>query len=145
MATMSDETQLLERLYNEVWNEGRLELVGELVPDEYLLDEPNFEPEVRGPEGLERVIAAFRQAFPDLEMVVDHRVSGHHDIVDGLTIHGTHEGALMGVPATGREVAVRATVFHRFRDHELIEDYATVDFFGLMRQLGVIDTKVQVG
>jgi steroid delta-isomerase-like uncharacterized protein len=139
MVTMSNETKMLERLFDEAWSEGNLEVVDELITDEYVLDEPTFEGEVRGPDGLNRAIRTFRDAFPDLELAIDHRVSGAHDVVDGVLIRGTHEGDFLGLAPTGKQVEVRGLMIHRFRDGELIEDYASWDFLGMLRVLGATE------
>lgn len=139
MVTMSNETKMLELLINEAWSEGNLQVVDELITDEYMLDEPTFDGEVRGPDRLKRAIRTFRDAFPDLELAIDHRVSGQHDVVDGVLIRGTHAGDFMGLAPTGKEIEVRGLMIHRFRDGELIEDYASWDFLGMLRVLGATE------
>jgi predicted ester cyclase len=55
------------------------------------------------------------------------------------TIHGTHEGEFMGIPPTGRAVAVDVIDIVRYEDGKLAEHWNVVDQLGLMRQLGVVE------
>lgn len=51
---------------------------------------------------------------------------------------GRHDGDLMGVPATGREVEINGITVLVFRDGGVIQRYASADMLGLMVQLGAI-------
>lgn len=72
------------KLFGEAWNEGRLEVVGELVAPGFITHAG--EDEIRGPEELGRVISSWRQAFPDLLYEVDERVE-QGDLVVTRTGH----------------------------------------------------------
>ena len=61
------------------------------------------------------------------------------DIVAGrLSMSGTHQGPLMGMPPTGRSVRTNHTHFVRFRDGKTVEHWGTRDYLGMMRQLGLV-------
>ena len=51
---------------------------------------------------------------------------------------GTHEGAFMGIPATGRTVTVEAWTIDRYRDGIFVESPIIMDVAGLLGQLGVL-------
>jgi predicted ester cyclase len=54
------------------------------------------------------------------------------------TLHGRHTGPFMGIPPTGREVALRTVHFIRYRNGLEIETWSVQDRMGLMQQLGLI-------
>jgi predicted ester cyclase len=58
-----------------VWNEGRLELIDELVAADYLGRVPRIERGVHGPEGVRRLVAHGRRAHPDLYVKVDDQIA----------------------------------------------------------------------
>ena len=58
-----------------VWNDGRLELIDELVAADYLGRVPCIEREVHGPEGVRRLVAHARRVHPDLYLKVDDQIS----------------------------------------------------------------------
>ncbi len=55
-----------------------------------------------------------------------------------MTAYGTHEQDLPGIPATGNELRMTATVIHRIRDGKLVEKWSDKDVLGFLVQLGVI-------
>ena len=64
------------RLFVEaVWNEGRLELIDELVAADYLGRVPRIERGVHGPEGVRRLVAHGRRAHPDLYVKIDDQIA----------------------------------------------------------------------
>jgi predicted SnoaL-like aldol condensation-catalyzing enzyme len=64
------------RLFVEaVWNEGRLELIDELVAANYLGRVPRIEIGIHGPEGVRRLVASGRRAHPDLYIKIDDQIA----------------------------------------------------------------------
>jgi predicted SnoaL-like aldol condensation-catalyzing enzyme len=64
------------RLFVEaVWNEGRLELIDELVAADYLGRVPRIERWVHGPEGVRRLVARGRRTHPDLYVKIDDQIA----------------------------------------------------------------------
>jgi hypothetical protein len=64
------------RLFVEaVWNEGRLELIDELVAADYVGRVPRIETGVRGPEGVRRLVSCGRRAHPDLYVKIEDQIA----------------------------------------------------------------------
>jgi predicted ester cyclase len=64
------------RLFVEaVWNEGRLELIDELVGDDYVGRVQNGGERVLGPEGVRRFVSSRRSAHPDLHVKIEDQVA----------------------------------------------------------------------
>jgi predicted ester cyclase len=51
---------------------------------------------------------------------------------------GTHQGEFMGIPATGRAVAVEAWTLDILRDGLLVESRILMDAMGMLTQLGAL-------
>ena len=66
--------------------------------------DPNSPPVPPGPEGMGQLIALYRTAFPDLTATVEDMVAEGDKVAYRLTFRGTHQGELMGMPATGKHV-----------------------------------------
>src|SRR5262249_24052652 len=81
--------------------------------------------------------SAFVSAVPDSHHVIEDQVADHDNVVTRLTFRGTHRGDLMGVPATGRSVAVGAITWFRMSNGRIAEEWTQFDRLGLMMQLGV--------
>ena len=58
-----------------VWNEGRLELIDELVAADYLGRVPRIDRGVHGPEGVRLLVARGRRAHPDLYVRIDDQIA----------------------------------------------------------------------
>jgi predicted ester cyclase len=76
VASPSDLNKQKVRLFVEaVWNEGRLELIDELVAADYLGRIPRIERDVHGPEDLRRLVADSRSAHPDLYIKIEDQIA----------------------------------------------------------------------
>jgi len=58
-----------------VWNEGRLELIDELVADDYVGQLPRLEAGVLGPGGVRRLVSSRRRVLPGLHVQIDDQVA----------------------------------------------------------------------
>jgi predicted ester cyclase len=64
------------RLFVEaVWNEGRLDLIDELVAADYIGRFPPISEAVHGPEGMRRLVSWGRDAFPDLYVKIEDQIA----------------------------------------------------------------------
>jgi hypothetical protein len=64
------------RLFVEaVWNEGRLELIDELVAADYIGRFPSIDGGVHGPEGVRRLVSRGRDAYPDLYVKIEDQIA----------------------------------------------------------------------
>jgi predicted SnoaL-like aldol condensation-catalyzing enzyme len=64
------------RLFVEaVLNDGRLELIDELVAADYVGRVPPIERGVHGPEGVRRLVSRARRAHPDLYVKIDDQIA----------------------------------------------------------------------
>jgi predicted ester cyclase len=77
-------------------------------------------------------------AFPDIHIHVEDTVAEGHKLVTRWSAHATHKGDLMGIPPTGKEVAISGTAIDRFENGQSVEHWEIIDQLGLMQQLGVI-------
>jgi predicted ester cyclase len=64
------------RLFVEaVWNEGRLDLIDELVAADYIGRFPQIDGTVHGPEGVRRLVSSGRDAYPDLYVKIEDQIA----------------------------------------------------------------------
>jgi steroid delta-isomerase-like uncharacterized protein len=88
--------------------------------------------------GHQQFAAMFYAAFSGLAHVVEDTVAGPDRVAVRFTLHGTHTGDFMGLPATGRTIAVPAIAILRLVDGKVAELNAVFDQAGMMRQLGAV-------
>ena len=136
MSRTEENKAQFRRMYEEGFNQGILDVADELIDPECINYEAPPGANNRGPESLRMVITMLRAAFPDLRFAIEELIA-EGDIVAGrLTMNGTHQGSLMGMPPTGRAVRQNHMHFVRLRDGKAIEHWGVRDDVGMMRQLG---------
>ena len=94
------------RTYEEGLNQGDLAVADELIDPE-CLDHEAHPGGDRGPESMRALITMLRTAFPDLHFAIEHVVAEGDTVAGRVTLSGTHEGPLMGMPPTGRSMRPR--------------------------------------
>jgi len=88
--------------------------------------------------GPDTAVAYFRtriEAFPDLRVRSDVSLFEGNRIAANLIWSGTHEGAYLGVRATGRKVVFNSTDIMTTRDGLFSEHWGVADLYGLLAQL----------
>lgn len=91
-----------------------------------------------GLEGTKMFASLFLSAFQDLHVHIDDLLAGGDRTVLRWSMHGTHQGELMGVPLTGKRVTITGIAKDRFEDGKSVAHWEIADQMGLMQQLGVI-------
>lgn len=139
MAT-ADEMKAIARMeFEEVFSKGRIELLDEILGDDYVCFDPALPEPVRGREGLRAACSAFRSAMPDLHFAVHQQIAEGDRVVTQWTATGTHTGELMGVPGTGRPVTMAGVDIERFEGDRIVEVWALWDGLGVYRQITGVD------
>ncbi len=128
----------IERYFNELFNQGRVELVPELLHPEYVNASPGSPDLPRGRDGVVIVVQAMRRAFPDLHYTIEEVVVGDDSVAVRTTLRGTQLGDFFGLPPTGKRVEVSQITIERFRDGKIVEHHRVTDELKLRQQLGVI-------
>ncbi len=118
-------------------NTGNLAIVDEVAAPDYVEHDP-FPGQQPGRECLKAVIPMTRDAFPDLEWVTDEMVAEGDTVSSRFTWRGTHRGAFLGVPPTGKHVIVTGMVFDRVVEGRLVESQLLMNTLSLLAQLGAI-------
>lgn len=82
MNSVSELNKLKVRLFVEaVWNEGRLELIDELIAADYVGDFACAGLDVTGPEGVRRLVAGRRRADPGLYIKIVDQIAEDDRVV----------------------------------------------------------------
>jgi steroid delta-isomerase-like uncharacterized protein len=139
-----EENKTIAARFYEVYNEGNTDVVDEIFSPAFVGRDPNDpSQERRGPEGVKQVVAAFREAFPDLKGILEDQTAEGDKVVNRYTGRGTHRGEFLGVEPTGREVELAGVTIFRLRDGKIIEGWDFYDGLGLLRQLGVMPASAE--
>jgi steroid delta-isomerase-like uncharacterized protein len=130
--------RLGRRYFEEVWNQGRLDVLDELLAPAYIKHTPSTPAPPPGPAGLKPIVQAIRDAFPDLHYRIEDAVATDDAVIMRVVMTGTHRGALFGLAPTGHRIEVNQINFERIRNGRIAEHWRVTDELALMRQLGVV-------
>jgi predicted ester cyclase len=138
MGTTEDSKALMWRITNEIWNEGRLELIDELIAED-LVDHV----EMPGLEGSGRAryrasVELARAGFSDYQNPLDFVLAEGALAVSYGRSTGTHDGEFGGIPPTGRKVDVPTFGILRFENGQAVERWGFADNLAMMQQLGLM-------
>ncbi|HTF26949.1 MAG TPA: ester cyclase [Candidatus Limnocylindria bacterium] len=136
----ADNKAVVRRLYEEVWNKRRLELVDEIISPSHALHDPTLTDSSVGPDAYKRQVSRFIVGIPDLRFTIEDIVDEKEKLAVAWTISGTHTGEFMGIPATNKKVYVEGITINHIVDGKIMDSYVSWDTFGMMQQLGVVPT-----
>ena len=134
----ADNKAIVRRLYEEVWNKRRLELVDEIISPSHALHDPNLTDSSVGPDAYKRQVSRFISGIPDLRFTIEDIVDEKEKLAVAWTISGTHTGEFMGIPATNKKVYVEGITINHIVDGKIMDSYISWDTFGMMQQLGAV-------
>lgn len=132
-----DELKLHARRFpEEVLTQGDLAAAAEFIAPDCAHHSPFAES--TGLDGLKAWVVPLRRAFPDLRAIVEDEIAEGDAVVQRLTLSGTHDGPLFGMPATGRYATWSVVEILRLGPHGTVAGrWSSWDRLGLLRQLGV--------
>lgn len=138
--TMSVEQsrQLITRYFEEVWNQGQLDVLDEIMAPDYVNHSPSTPNSRPGPEDLKPIVRAMRDGIPDLHYQILDTVITPDKVAVHLKVTGTHNGTLFGIAPTGRKVDVHQMQIEWIRNGRIWRHWRVTDELALMRQLGVV-------
>ena len=131
-----DVKELCRRFYDGI-NEGRLEVVDELVADDFV-DHSALPGTPPGREGAKVFVRVFHEGFPDLSLTNEDIIGEGGKVVHRYILRGTHEGEFMGIPPTGNRIEVHGIDELRVSDGKIVERWGQVHQLGLLQQLEVL-------
>lgn len=129
---------VVDRLWTEVFNGGRMEVLDELVSRKFV----NFGQAVDGPQFLAELIGDQRRAFPDMRFTTVQMVADGDWVITKSRWSGTFRGpfsfiGLSDVAPTGRAFDVDHVHAFRLTAGKVVEHWAVRDDLTMHTQLGV--------
>lgn len=135
--SVEDNKALQRRFYDEVINGGNLDLIDDLIAEDFVDHEvfpglPNT-----GPEATKAGLGMFLAAFPDLHFSADEMIAERDKVVTRGTLSGTHKGEFMGVSPTNKSFEVQFMDIVHIHDGKVTEHWGLADQGAMMEQLGI--------
>ncbi len=132
-ATADRNKAVVERLVRDIVNGGQVELLDEVLADDFTAH--GVGPAPSGPDGMRRLIATWRTAFPDWQDHIEEIVAEGDLVVIKIAAQGTHSGPLLGIEPTGEAVEWGMIEMVRLADGKITEQWGYSDFSEVVRHL----------
>jgi steroid delta-isomerase-like uncharacterized protein len=135
MSTEDNKT-LVRRFYEDAFNQRNLALVDELCSTTHVFHNPPTT--LHGREEFKQLLSVYLTAFPDARFTVEDEIAEGEKVTSRYTFRGTHQGELMGIPPTGKQVTVTGIIINRIAGGQSVEGWLNFDALGLLQQLGAL-------
>lgn len=139
----TEQNEALEKNIFAELNKGNLSIIDEVFAPHWTYHVAGMEPMDR--QGFKEALKMMYSAFPDFRMEIEDMIAEGDKVVTRCRLSGTHKGALMGVPPTGKQVNFESILVARFVDGKEVEAWEVMDRLSMSQQLGIIPPMGQTG
>lgn len=126
---------LITRYFDEVWNQGRVDVLDELLTPDYLNHSPGIPNPRPGPEDLKPIVRMMRGAITGLHYRILDMVVEPEKVAVYLRVTGRHTGALWGLEPRGAPIDVCQMQIEWIRDGRIWQHWRLTDEAALVRQV----------
>jgi steroid delta-isomerase-like uncharacterized protein len=130
----SEDNKAAVRSCFEQASKGNFDALDEIVTPDYVCHPQ----ELQGPDGLKEMVEGYMNALAGLRVRIDQQFTEGDYVATRFTISGTHEGDLMGTPATGRNVEFPGITISRCENGRIAEEWEISDTVSLLGQVGAL-------
>lgn len=138
---MSEENkQLLRRWFEEVWNKGRADAIEEMLDANGIVHGLSDDPAnpIKGPRDFRPFHTVFREAFPNMMIVVEDMVAEGDKVAARCSVRARHEGDFLGRSATQSPIDFTGIAIVRIEYGKIVEAWNNFDFMSLHKQVGLL-------
>ncbi len=93
---------------------------------------------VEGRDNIVGLLQGFIGALPDLDAVEQEMVAEGNSVWVRYVINATHQGDLLGIPATGRKVHWTAVDVYQLSEGKITEEWAEDDLLAILHDIGFV-------
>ena len=136
---MSEENKrLIHRWFEEVWNKGRADAIDEMFDKNGIAHGLSDDPAnpLKGPSGFKPFHTLFREAFPNMIVVVEDVFAEGDKVAARCSVRGKHEGDFGEIAATHSPVDFTGITIVRINNGKIVEAWNNFDFMSMYRQVG---------
>ena len=130
-----DVKQHARRVFDELWNQGKLEVIDQIVDGSY----QGYQPIVGGlnRDALKQAVGLFRKAFPDLRFEIKDLIAEGDKVLVRWAATGTFKNPFMGIPPNGNRASVEGLTYLELRNGKSVRDFTHYDVLSLYKNMGV--------
>ena len=134
--SLEENKALIRRFVEEVQCQHNLAALDELLSPDFVDHSGMTDPPTLG--GSRQFFSMMFAAFPDMHFVIRQQIAEGDKVLTHKTLQATQLGPFMGIPATGKAVAVDIMDIFTVAGGKITEHWTVGDMLGMMQQLGVV-------
>ena len=131
-----DNTTIVRRVVEEIWNRDNLETADALFSPGYVNHSGLIPDLVHGPEAIKMSVAMYRAAFPDFWVAIDDLLADEDTVLLRWTAHTNMPGQRRG-DAPNPPQSMAGTTMCKFAEGTIMETWVQWDQEGVLRHLGL--------
>jgi steroid delta-isomerase-like uncharacterized protein len=127
---------LMRRWFKEVWNEGRVQTIYDLLDENGIgigQDAPGVV--IHGPADFVRLFNRLHGAFPDIKVTLEDVFGADDKVTVRWSAVMTHTGDHLGIPPTNKSVRITGITIARIANGKIVQGWDNWDQLALMQQL----------
>jgi steroid delta-isomerase-like uncharacterized protein len=124
---------IVHKLYEEILNTRKLELLSQVVSDDYAGPRG-----IKGPTGFAETVKSVISAFPDIKWTIEDIIAEGDKVMVRWSWKGTNTGSFDGFPPTNKVVNHNAINIFQFSGDKIVKAWMQSDRLGFYEQIGVI-------
>ncbi len=144
MATEENKA-VVRRFFEAGLNQRNAGIADDLLSPDFVSHFGGLPEPVHGREHWKELAAGYFTAFPDFQITLEDLIAEGDKVMARWVWRATHQGEFMGIPPTGKQVAVTGMGVYRIAAGKIAEEWVQDDVLGLLQQLGAIPGAGQAG
>lgn len=129
---------ITQSYFNNVINDGNLELIDEIIAPTFVMHFPLLPNPVRGQEGFKHFVTMLRTAFPDIRYTLEREMADQDMAAIRWTMAATHQGQFLSTAASGNSVHLQGVNIFRIHENQIVEIWVNENDLGLLEQISRI-------
>ena len=123
-----------ERFAAEVWNNGNLDLIDEMIAADFVRHLPNswHTPKIEGAAAFKEYMTNIRTIYPDFHIQVHKKIAEGDMVASAWTVSATNKDL-------NKKITVRGMSMTRYADGKAAEEWVTWDTAGMQDQLAAAE------
>lgn len=127
---------IAQRFYYEAINRQDLDILEELLAQDFVWHEPYDPTALRGIEPTRVFLKEFFQAFPDYFVTIENLFSENEQVAVRWVATATHLGTFKDYPASHQPIVVPGISIMRLQAGKIAEFWSILDNFVMLAQMG---------
>jgi steroid delta-isomerase-like uncharacterized protein len=139
VSVMGQNSVLIRRWFDEVWNQGREETVDAMCARDVIgHGQAQHGADLQGPEHFKQFLRSFRSGFSNIHVEIHDTIEQDDKVMARWTATLTHSGTFLGIPSSGKQVRVNGMSVQRIVGSKIVEGWDNWDQLSLLVQLGAV-------